>query len=184
MLSAHEEQRLHLRMLRGAAGLGHRSVVFKPHPSAPPGWSRALERDAERLGVAFRTLDTPVLAEVACQRHRHLHAAQQSRGVLRVRDRARPARAVRETRLPARRGRLREPVARDMGQRPGLLPVPRLQVRPRAHGDEGAHRGTGLRRGGRGALPHAARRTRQGPPAVWTAPTRPTSGRGTTRPER
>ncbi|MEU5272479.1 polysialyltransferase family glycosyltransferase [Streptomyces hygroscopicus] len=67
VLSAHEEQRLHLRMLRGAAGLGHRSVVFKPHPSAPPGWSRALERDAERLGVAFRTLDTPVLAEVACQ---------------------------------------------------------------------------------------------------------------------
>lgn len=70
VLSAHEEQSLHLRMLRGAAGLGHTDVVFKPHPSAPPGWTRALEREAARLGVAFRTLDTPVLAEVVYQRLR------------------------------------------------------------------------------------------------------------------
>ncbi|MFE1936301.1 polysialyltransferase family glycosyltransferase [Streptomyces sp. NPDC059474] len=70
VLSPHEEQQLHLRMLRGAARIGHKSVVFKPHPSAPPGWSRALERDAEHLGVEFRTLDTPVLAEVVCQRLR------------------------------------------------------------------------------------------------------------------
>nr|QLG04861.1 Hypothetical protein [Streptomyces sp.] len=67
VLSPREEQELHLRMLRGAAGLGHKTVVFKSHPSAPPGWSRALEREAEPLDVEFRTLDTPVLAEVACQ---------------------------------------------------------------------------------------------------------------------
>ncbi|GLV78373.1 hypothetical protein Shyhy02_63730 [Streptomyces hygroscopicus subsp. hygroscopicus] len=62
---------------------------------------------------------------------------------------------------------------------PGAAPARRVLV-PRT----ATVRRTGLRRGGRGPLPHAARRTRQGPPAVWTATTRPTSGRGTTRPER
>ncbi|MBB6421363.1 polysialyltransferase family glycosyltransferase [Streptomyces sp. AK010] len=70
LLSAQEEQRLHLRMLRGAARLGHRHVVFKPHPSAPRGWAGALEDEAARLGVGFRVLDEPVLAEVVFQRLR------------------------------------------------------------------------------------------------------------------
>ncbi|GAA0466379.1 polysialyltransferase family glycosyltransferase [Streptomyces sp. NPDC046215] len=70
ILTPEEEERLHLRMLRGAAGRGHRAVVFKPHPSAPARWSRMLEDEAERLGVELTVLDTPMLAEVVYQRAR------------------------------------------------------------------------------------------------------------------
>ncbi|GHE53233.1 hypothetical protein GCM10014715_02560 [Streptomyces spiralis] len=70
ILTAEEEETLHVRMLRGAVALGHTRVVFKPHPSAPAGWSRALEREAERLGAELTVLDTPVLAEVLYQRMR------------------------------------------------------------------------------------------------------------------
>jgi hypothetical protein len=45
-------------------------VVFKPHPSAPARWSRALEQEAEKLGADLTVLDTPVLAEVLYQRLR------------------------------------------------------------------------------------------------------------------
>jgi hypothetical protein len=70
ILTPQEEEDLHIRMLRGAVGLGHRRVVFKPHPSAPRTWSRALEREAGRLGAELRVLDSPVLAEVLYQRMR------------------------------------------------------------------------------------------------------------------
>ncbi|MEV5613494.1 polysialyltransferase family glycosyltransferase [Streptomyces sp. NPDC052225] len=68
ILTAEEEEDLHVRMMRGAVELGHHTVVFKPHPTAPARWSRALEREAERLGVDLTVLDTPVLAEVLYQR--------------------------------------------------------------------------------------------------------------------
>jgi hypothetical protein len=64
ILTPAEEEELHVRMLRGAVGRGHRSVVFKPHPTAPAGYSLALRAEAERLGVDLLVLDTPVLAEV------------------------------------------------------------------------------------------------------------------------
>ncbi|RLU90371.1 hypothetical protein CTZ27_20760 [Streptomyces griseocarneus] len=67
ILTGEEEERLHVRMLHGAAARGHRRVVFKPHPSAPARWSRTLEDEAGRLGVALTVLDTPVLAEVVCR---------------------------------------------------------------------------------------------------------------------
>ncbi|MCC3766548.1 alpha-2,8-polysialyltransferase family protein [Streptomyces sp. UNOC14_S4] len=67
ILTGEEEERLHVRMLRGAAARGHRRIVFKPHPSAPARWSRTLEDEAGRLGVALTVLDTPVLAEVVCR---------------------------------------------------------------------------------------------------------------------
>ncbi|MFI8190605.1 polysialyltransferase family glycosyltransferase [Streptomyces sp. NPDC085946] len=70
ILTAEEEEDLHVRMLRGVVGLGHRRVVFKPHPSAPAQWSRKLEREAERLGADLTVLDVPVLAEVLYQRMR------------------------------------------------------------------------------------------------------------------
>ncbi|MEU0602764.1 alpha-2,8-polysialyltransferase family protein [Streptomyces sp. NPDC006393] len=70
ILTADEEETLHVRMLRGAVALGHTRVVFKPHPSAPARWSRALEREAEKLGAELTVLDTPVLAEVLYQRTR------------------------------------------------------------------------------------------------------------------
>ncbi|MFE0325549.1 alpha-2,8-polysialyltransferase family protein [Streptomyces sp. NPDC003753] len=70
ILTAVEEENLHVRMLKGAVALGHTRVVFKPHPSAPARWSRALEKEAERLGADLTVLDTPVLAEVLYQRMR------------------------------------------------------------------------------------------------------------------
>ncbi|MFG2359635.1 polysialyltransferase family glycosyltransferase [Streptomyces sp. NPDC048521] len=70
ILSAEQEEDLHVRMLTGAAGLGHTEVVFKPHPSAPARFTRSLEKEAERLKVELTVLDTPVLAEVLYQRMR------------------------------------------------------------------------------------------------------------------
>ena len=70
ILSAEEEEALHVRMLTGAVGLGHTRVVFKPHPTAPARFARTLEEEAERLGVALTVVDTPVLAEVLYQRMR------------------------------------------------------------------------------------------------------------------
>ncbi|MFE1292268.1 alpha-2,8-polysialyltransferase family protein [Streptomyces sp. NPDC058751] len=70
ILTAQEEEELHVRMLRGALALGHTRVVFKPHPSAPARWSRMLEKEAEKLGADLTVLDTPVLAEVLYQRMR------------------------------------------------------------------------------------------------------------------
>ena len=70
ILTDAEEEDLHLRMVRGAVALGHRRLVFKPHPTAPARWSRVLEREAEKLGADLTVLDTPVLAEVLYQRMR------------------------------------------------------------------------------------------------------------------
>jgi hypothetical protein len=70
ILTAEEEENLHVRMLKGVVELGHTRVVFKPHPSAPARWSRDLEKEAERLGADLTVLDTPVLAEVLYQRMR------------------------------------------------------------------------------------------------------------------
>ncbi|QJS10327.1 hypothetical protein HKX69_13075 [Streptomyces argyrophyllae] len=70
ILGAAEEEELHLRMVRGAVALGHRRLVFKPHPVAPARWSRLLEEEAARLGAELEVLDVPVLAEVAFQRLR------------------------------------------------------------------------------------------------------------------
>ncbi|MFJ4277957.1 alpha-2,8-polysialyltransferase family protein [Streptomyces massasporeus] len=70
ILSPEEEEDLHVRMMRGAVARGHRTVVFKPHPTAPARYSRALETEAEKLGVRLTVLDTPVLAEVLFDRAR------------------------------------------------------------------------------------------------------------------
>ncbi|MFD5909250.1 alpha-2,8-polysialyltransferase family protein [Streptomyces massasporeus] len=70
ILSPEEEEDLHVRMMRGAVARGHRTVVFKPHPTAPARYSRALETEAEKLGVDLTVLDTPVLAEVLFDRAR------------------------------------------------------------------------------------------------------------------
>ena len=70
ILTPQEEEELHVRMLRGAAALGHRTVVFKPHPTAPARGSRMLEKKAAELGAELTVMDTPVLAEVLYQRMR------------------------------------------------------------------------------------------------------------------
>ncbi|MCZ0987335.1 alpha-2,8-polysialyltransferase family protein [Streptomyces diastatochromogenes] len=70
ILTAEQEENLHVRMLKGAVQLGHTKVVFKPHPSAPARFTRSLEQEAEKLEVELTVLDTPVLAEVVYQRMR------------------------------------------------------------------------------------------------------------------
>lgn len=75
LISAAEEENLHLRMMRGAVALGHTRLVFKPHPTAPAHWSKAMEAEAERLGAELTVLDAgiltaPVLAEVLYERMR------------------------------------------------------------------------------------------------------------------
>ncbi|WP_217236871.1 alpha-2,8-polysialyltransferase family protein [Streptomyces sp. AC555_RSS877] len=70
ILSPAEEEDLHVRMMRGAVERGHRTVVFKPHPTAPARYSRALEAEAGKLGVDLTVLDTPVLAEVLFEKAR------------------------------------------------------------------------------------------------------------------
>ncbi|WP_424212148.1 polysialyltransferase family glycosyltransferase [Streptomyces sp. BI20] len=65
-----EEDALHLAMVRGAHALGHRDLVFKPHPGAPDRHSAVLRAEAERIGARLLVLDAPVLAEVAYQRLR------------------------------------------------------------------------------------------------------------------
>ncbi|WP_225836219.1 alpha-2,8-polysialyltransferase family protein [Streptomyces sp. NK08204] len=70
ILSVAEEEELHLRMVRGAVALGHRTLAFKPHPVAPAGWSRRLADEASRLGAELTMLEGHVLAEVAFQRIR------------------------------------------------------------------------------------------------------------------
>ncbi|WP_328942127.1 alpha-2,8-polysialyltransferase family protein [Streptomyces sp. NBC_00250] len=68
LLTAEEEEELHVRMLRGAAAAGHRSVVFKPHPTAPASYSTVLQEEAERTGVRLTVLDGPLLAETFYER--------------------------------------------------------------------------------------------------------------------
>ncbi|MGP9019020.1 polysialyltransferase family glycosyltransferase [Streptomyces sp. BR1] len=68
ILTEAEEEELHISMLKGAAGRGHRRIVFKPHPSAPPAWSRSLRTEAEKLDVELTILDSPLLAEVLYER--------------------------------------------------------------------------------------------------------------------
>ncbi|MFJ1636892.1 polysialyltransferase family glycosyltransferase [Streptomyces sp. NPDC086993] len=75
LISAAEEEELHLRMMRGAVALGHTRLVFKPHPTAPAQWSKGMREEAGRLGAELTVLDdgvltAPVLAEVLYQRMR------------------------------------------------------------------------------------------------------------------
>ncbi|MFD0316903.1 polysialyltransferase family glycosyltransferase [Streptomyces flavalbus] len=63
ILSPQEEEDLHVRMLTAAARAGHRSVVFKPHPTAPASYSAALSKAAAEAGVRLTVLDAPLLAE-------------------------------------------------------------------------------------------------------------------------
>lgn len=70
LMPAGEEEELHVAMVRGAHALGHRELVFKPHPSAPAAYSRRAEEEAERLGVRLTVLGAPVLAEALYERLR------------------------------------------------------------------------------------------------------------------
>ncbi len=69
VLTAEEEERLHVRMLTGVAALGTpRGVQAAPH--GPARFTRTLEEAAGGLGVELTVVDRPVLAEVLFQRMR------------------------------------------------------------------------------------------------------------------
>ncbi|MDT0307139.1 polysialyltransferase family glycosyltransferase [Streptomyces sp. DSM 44917] len=70
ILTPREEEALHERMLRGAAAAGFRAVIFKPHPTAPAQYSKALEKAAADVGVRLTVLDTPMLAETVFDHYR------------------------------------------------------------------------------------------------------------------
>ncbi|WP_405806547.1 alpha-2,8-polysialyltransferase family protein [Streptomyces sp. NBC_00210] len=70
IITPEEEEALHVRMVRGAVALGHRRIVFKPHPTAPASWTRTLEREAAALEAELTVLDRPLIAEVVYRRLR------------------------------------------------------------------------------------------------------------------
>ncbi|MFH9393132.1 polysialyltransferase family glycosyltransferase [Streptomyces sp. NPDC017556] len=72
LIPAAEEAELRLEMVRGAAALGHRRLVFAPDPYAPWEDPAALRAEADRLGVELTVLDTarPVVADVLLHRLR------------------------------------------------------------------------------------------------------------------
>lgn len=63
LVGEEQEEQVHLRMVRGAVALGHRRLVFAPHPTAPPGWSRRLAEEAEGLGAELAEAPGAVAAE-------------------------------------------------------------------------------------------------------------------------
>lgn len=70
LLSQGEEEELHEKFLRVAAGLGYRQVGFKPHPSTPPAFTHRLPDLADELGVRLQVLDAAVPVEVLYDRLR------------------------------------------------------------------------------------------------------------------
>ncbi|MGI5188008.1 polysialyltransferase family glycosyltransferase [Promicromonospora sp. CA-289599] len=70
LLSQDEEQELHEKFLRVAAGLGYRHIVFKPYPSTPPAFAHRLPDLADELGVRLQVLDGSVPVEVLYDRLR------------------------------------------------------------------------------------------------------------------
>ncbi|MFI8358649.1 polysialyltransferase family glycosyltransferase [Streptomyces sp. NPDC085612] len=70
LMSADEEEELHASMVRGAHALGHRELVFKPHPGAPIAYARRAVEEAGRLGVRLTVTSAPALAETLYERLR------------------------------------------------------------------------------------------------------------------
>ncbi|MGW7328489.1 polysialyltransferase family glycosyltransferase [Streptomyces sp. NPDC054840] len=70
LMTLAEEEELHVSMVRGAYALGHRELVFKPHPGAPAAYCRRAEEEAGKLGARLTVITAPVLAETLYQRLR------------------------------------------------------------------------------------------------------------------
>lgn len=68
LISVGEEEALHTRMLEAAHARGLRSVVFKPHPTAPAELAGPMLARAAELGVTVEIFTEPVLAETLYQR--------------------------------------------------------------------------------------------------------------------
>lgn len=70
LVSATEEERLHVELLEAAVARGARRIVFKPHPSAPAELAGPLLERAAELGAGVTVFTEPVLAEVLYARAR------------------------------------------------------------------------------------------------------------------
>ncbi|MCD1285576.1 MULTISPECIES: alpha-2,8-polysialyltransferase family protein [unclassified Brevibacterium] len=70
LISDEDETGLHVMMIREAEKRGLRTVVFKPHPAAPPSQLDPLFVAAEEAGISLQILDEPLLAEVIVDRFR------------------------------------------------------------------------------------------------------------------
>lgn len=68
ILTPAEEADLHLRMLRAAFRLGHRRVIFKPHPTASVTLAEPIIVEARALGIELTVWPDPVLAETLYER--------------------------------------------------------------------------------------------------------------------
>lgn len=64
ILTAAQEEDLHVRMLRGAAARGFRTVVVKAHPAAPGQLGERLAAEARRCGVRLLELPASLPVEV------------------------------------------------------------------------------------------------------------------------
>lgn len=70
LLSDAREEELHLALLRTALARGLRTVVFKPHPAAPPSHGAALAAEARTLGVELVVHASAVPAEALYEQRR------------------------------------------------------------------------------------------------------------------
>lgn len=57
LLTPAQEAELYARMVHGAVRLGHRQLVFAPHPAAPARWGRFLEEEAAAAGAQLTVAD-------------------------------------------------------------------------------------------------------------------------------
>jgi len=70
LISEDQERALYVDMVRRAVALGHRDIVFKPHPTAPRHWQQHLSAAASAEGARLSFVTTPALAEVLYERLR------------------------------------------------------------------------------------------------------------------
>lgn len=70
LITEEEETALHIDMIRRASDRGFTTIVFKPHPAAPPARLAPLRIAAEHAGVRLTILESPLLAEVLFDRCR------------------------------------------------------------------------------------------------------------------
>lgn len=68
IITEEEEADLHRQMVSGAVARGHRTLIFKPHPTAAADLATPMIAEAERLGVELHIWREPMLAEMLFER--------------------------------------------------------------------------------------------------------------------
>ncbi|MGZ0710645.1 polysialyltransferase family glycosyltransferase (plasmid) [Coraliomargarita sp. W4R53] len=68
IVTAHEEDEMQREMVRASREFGAERIVFKPHPSAPPGAVDGPRREAASLGMSFSVYAGSLPAEVVAMK--------------------------------------------------------------------------------------------------------------------